>query len=264
VVVTLEEEPRILAVIPTLNDDPEDTIESIKAQDVKVSKIFIGVGSRKLFKELISKTSQNVEFVYVKLDFRQSSGARIGHTINTALAGAKLEDYDYLLRVDADTTLPRHFLTANLKVKADMVGRFGFAVLLKTYPFIKLLKGRWPELFGEDTYVVQTYLSNGYRVMNYALSPILKRKSGAFYSWQEQYLRGVSYYKLGYEPLHAFGLSVDVISNRKNLFVFLGYTGSIMRRMKQYEFARSIFKMQIHQLVERRKVALMFAEVMRR
>jgi len=243
-------------VIPTLDDDPTETIESIKAQSVDVSKILVGVGSRKLFEELISKASENVEFVYVKLDFRQSSGARIGHTINAALAGVKLQDYDYILRVDADVTLPRSFLATNLKVKADMVGRFGFAVILKTFSFIKLLKGSWPELFGEDTYVVHTYLSHGYCVMNYALSPILRRKSGVFYSWQDHFLRGVLMYKLGYEPFHAFGLALDIKANRTNIFVIFGYISAVIKQMEQFEFANWIFRKQLRELVNMRKLTL--------
>jgi len=60
--------PKILAVIPTLVDDPADTIKSLLRQTVKVSKILVAVGSWELYKKLTSTDSSVAE--YVKPNFQ--------------------------------------------------------------------------------------------------------------------------------------------------------------------------------------------------
>jgi len=54
------------------------------------------------------------------------------------LEHVNLEDYDYLLRVDADIILPKRFIEENLKAEADYVGKAGYCMLIKVSPFLKV------------------------------------------------------------------------------------------------------------------------------
>ncbi|MEM5854602.1 MAG: hypothetical protein QW228_09620 [Candidatus Aenigmatarchaeota archaeon] len=56
--------PRILAVIPTLNDDPTDTIKSLMSQTIKVSKILVAVGSEELYRKLVSTSGKGVVEIF--------------------------------------------------------------------------------------------------------------------------------------------------------------------------------------------------------
>ena len=102
--------PKILAVIPTLADDPSDTIKSLTKQTVKVSKILVAVGSWKLYQKLISNGIGIAEYFYVKPYFKDPVGKRIAVALNCLLSKVRLEEYEYLLRVDADTILPNLFI----------------------------------------------------------------------------------------------------------------------------------------------------------
>ncbi len=124
-------DPRILAVIPTLADDPAETIKSLMEQTVRVSKILVVVGSRELYQRLTQRyahTAGYVECVYVKPNFQDPLGKRVAAALNHALSRVHLETYDYLLRVDADAILPKRFVEENLKAGADCVGESGYAI----------------------------------------------------------------------------------------------------------------------------------------
>jgi hypothetical protein len=247
----------VLAVIPTLYDDPTETIQSLIRQTVPISRVFVGVGSRVLYEKLIAKPLENVTFVFVRPDFATCLGTRIGCAINTALSGIKLQEYDYLLKVDADTILPPNFLARNIETYADITGIFGFTMLFKVPAFIKLLNGKWPEVLGEDTYIIHLYKRHGFSIANYLLSPAITRKSET-HSWRYQFNRGLAVHLLGYEPIHALALSLDVSRDGKALFLMLGFMASVIRRSKRYDFADWIFLEQVKELL---RVRTLFSRV---
>lgn len=109
--------PRILALIPTLNDDPSNTIKSLLEQTIKPSKILVAVGSKALYHKLtLMAEFESVEYVYVKPNFSEPTGVRVAKALNSLLSKESIREYNYLLRVDADVILPQTFLEANLKV----------------------------------------------------------------------------------------------------------------------------------------------------
>jgi len=237
---------KILVVVPTLTDDPMGTIESVVGQTVKVSKILVAVGSKSLYRKLASANLNNVECVYVEPNFRDPVGKRVAAALNFALSEVRLGDYDYLLRVDADTTLPCRFIEENLKADADCVGKAGYAMLIKMDSFIRYFKGRFVEVGSEDSYIVLKLLSQGRDVMSWMLPPRLERMSGAHHSWRYYFVRGVEMYKLGYEPIHVVGALLHDI---RNLFMVLGYFTCMLRRVERYEFAGWAFRSQVHKLI---------------
>ncbi len=245
--------PRILAVIPTLADDPTETIESLMRQTVRVSKILVAVGSRALYQKLIQKyahAAEHVEFVYVRPNLRDPLGKRVAAALNRALSGVRLETYDYLLKVDADAVLPESFIEENLKAGAECVGKSGYAMLLKMDCFIKSFGGRFAEVGAEDSYVMLKLLSEGRSVKPWVLPPKLKRRSGARHSWRYFFARGMELYKLGYEPVHV----VETVRHDiGNLFTVVGYVTALLRRVERYDTAYWVFRAQLKRLVYGKK-----------
>jgi len=64
---------KVLGVIPTLKDDPTDTINSILAQTISVSQILVVVGSKRLYNTLTQSRQFNssVRFLYVRPDCKR-------------------------------------------------------------------------------------------------------------------------------------------------------------------------------------------------
>jgi len=242
--------PKILVVIPTLNDDPTDTINSIHRQTVKNSKILVAVGSKNLYRKLIVNKSDDVEVFYIKPNYAEPVGKRVAIALNFVLSKVRLKDYDYLLRVDADTLLPKRFIEDNLKVDVDYVGKAGYAMLIKMESFTKFFNGRFVEVGAEDSYFGLKLLSQGRSVKPWTLPPKLKRKSGVAHSWRYYFVRGKEMYKLGYEPIHVF----EVIRlDPRNVFAVLGYFIGMLKRISRYDFAGLVFKTQLRRLIYRKQ-----------
>ncbi|MEM3828673.1 MAG: hypothetical protein QXP36_05620 [Conexivisphaerales archaeon] len=187
-----------------------------------------------------------MEIFYIKPNFQDPLGKRIATALNYALSMVNLNSYDYLLRVDADTVLPKRFIEENLKVNADYVGKAGYAMLLKMGCFLRIFNGRFVETAFEDTHMGLKLLCQGYSVLTWALPPILKRKSGAHHTWRYYFTRGIEMYKLGYEPAH---VAEVVRYDIRNIFTILGYFTAIIKRPKRYDFAGWVFRAQLKRLL---------------
>lgn len=199
-----------------------------------------------MYQKLISNGIGSAEYFYVKPDFKEPVGKRVAVALNYLLSKVRLEEFEYLLRVDADTVLPNSFIEENLKADADYVGKAGYAMLLKMDCFIKFFGGRFVEVGAEDSYIGLKLLSQGRSVKSWILSPKLKRKSGAPHSWRYYFTRGMEMYKLGYEPIHV----IEVIRrDARNLFTIIGYATAILKRVKRYDTAYWVFKAQLKRLL---------------
>jgi hypothetical protein len=241
--------PRILCIITTLHDDPTLTIKSLLAQSIQVTKIIVAAGSEK--KVLLKSNENSITQIFIRPDFNKSLGERLGAAINASLESVNITDYDYILKMDADVILPILFLEINLTADADLNGRFGFCMLLKVNTFLKVLGGKWPELTTEDTYIEHFYSSLGFSVIDPALPPLVKRNAGVHYSWHSQLDRGVSWYKMGYEPLHVFISSfVGFRTNPRTIYSLIGYTYACLLRFEKYTFAGWLFKQQLKQFYD--------------
>ncbi|MEM0075863.1 MAG: glycosyltransferase family A protein [Conexivisphaerales archaeon] len=239
--------PRILAIIPTLDDDPSETIKSLMNQTVRVSKILVITGTRSLYKKLTSNNSSDIlQIFYDKPNLQYLVGKRIAIGINRALSTVNLNDYDYLVRADADAILPQDFIEENMKLDADYVGKAGYAMLLKMSCFLKVFGGRFAEVGVEDSYIGLKLLSQGYSVRTWALPPRLKRKSGIHHTWRYYFTRGIEVYRIGYEPIHVTEFLRNGI---KNIFTLLAYYISIIKRTERYDIAGWVFREQWRRIV---------------
>jgi len=224
----------IIALIPTLRDNPSRTIESILNQTVKVLKIIVITGSKERYSCSSFKGSGIVEVIYNKPNMDYPLGKRIAIALNVALCQVNLKEYDYILRVDADTLIPNRFIELNLKANADYVGKAGYAMLLKASTFLEVFNGRFAEVGAEDSYIGLKLLKKGYCVIKWVCPSILMRKSGQHHSYRYYINRGKAMYKLGYEPIHVLETSRH---NLRNIFCIFGYISSLLKRIERYEFA---------------------------
>ena len=239
--------PNILVLIPTLRDDPTETILSVKRQTVGVSEIIVVVGSYYLFNRLLNSSIARIaKILYLKPNMKEHLGLRVAKALNYALSKVKIEDYNHILRVDADTKLPPDFIEKNLESDAEVVGRAGYAMLIKTETFLKVFNGRFPEVPAEDSFLNLSLMSRNKKVEGWKVRPILLKQSRKKHSWRYYFHRGVEMYKLGYEPIHVierfrtYGLT--------NAFTVLGYFISIIKRKEKYELFKWVFKTQLKRL----------------
>jgi len=221
-------------------------MESILQQTVKVSKIVVITGSPELSRSLSCQSSDVVEIVYVKPNMDDPLGKRIATALNIALRRVNLEEYDYMLRVDADAILPSGFIEKNLKANADYVGKVGYAMLLKASSFLKVFNGKFAEVGAEDSYVGLKFLRQGYQVKRWLCPPVLMRKSGQHHSYRYYFTRGIEMYRLGYEPIHVLE---TLRRDLRNIFNILGYALAVLKRIERYDFAHWVFRTQLRRLV---------------
>ena len=247
---------RILALIPTLNEDPVKTVESILKQSVEISKIIVIVGGKELYKKLMSNSLERTEYIYVKPDFRQSLGKRVGAAINTALAKWDFKEYDYILKVDSEVTLPRDFVEKNIQEAPDFVGSGGFAMLFKISSFLKVLGGRYPEVMADDTYLALDFLYKGCTVQRWRRAPDVAVREKGHHSYRHHFNAGAEHYRLGYEPVHVLKVLSDILQDGfkgsleiDRVLPILGYFSAALRRIERYEFAPWIFRMQVRRLI---------------
>jgi len=239
--------PKILVLIPTLKDEPTETVLSVKHQTISVSEIIVVVGSYYLFNRLINSSITNLaKILYLKPNMREPVGLRAAKALNYALSKVKIEDYDYILRVDADTKLPPNFVEKNLEADAEVVGKAGYAMLIKTESFLKVFNGRFPEVPVEDSFLNLSLMSRSKKVEDWRIHPILLKQSRKKHSWRYYFHRGVEMYKLGYEPIHVVDRAR--IDGLMNAFTILGYFISIIKRKERYEFFGWVFKTQLKRL----------------
>ncbi|MFZ7137768.1 MAG: glycosyltransferase [archaeon] len=241
---------KILCLIPTLRDDPSKTIDSVFKQTLKVSSIIVIVGSKRLYNQIAALSSNIIEIIYFKPNTDDYLGKRVARALNVALSHINLEDYDYILRIDADTMLPPKFIENNIKANADQIGTSGYAMLLKASSFIDVFKGKFTEVGAEDSYIGLHFLRSGCSVKQWICKPNLMRKSGQHHSYRHYYDRGIEMYKLGYEPIHVFETFFHDI---RSIFSSLGYILAIFKKIERYEISDWVFKTQIRRLIHKKQ-----------
>ena len=224
--------PRILVIIPALpNENLSATLESIKKQTIKVEKIVI---TRERGKG-------------------KTLGARISYVLNRVLEREDLQIYDWLLRVDADCILPENFIEKNLEKlemeNADVLG-YGYAQLIRVKTFLEVMRGRFDPR-QDDSAVHYWFLYYGRNVVReYAVPPILRRKSGKGY-YKYFLARGEMQYRMGFEPVHVFA---KILISLMNVFGIFGYLKAMFKRVERFEFADFVKYQQLRELFKIRKL----------
>ena len=164
--------------------------------------------------------------------------------INFALQFTNVNDYDYILKVDDDVSLPPNFIELSLKLDADCVGGSGCAQMFKISTFMALFKGRFPEVVSDDTYCEFMIIACRKKYAKWPIEPIYHDATRK-HSWIYYYEIGFNRYKLGYDPIHIF---FHLRHGINYIFYLIGYFMAFIRREKKYPFARQIYRIKMEQI----------------
>ncbi|MEM3365971.1 MAG: glycosyltransferase family A protein [Candidatus Methanomethyliaceae archaeon] len=233
----------IIAIIPVLDRYPEETINSLNSQTLKPKRIVVAAGTIRVHKEC---KERGIESVLVNPNFDEHVGIRMTKAMNAALESLniRLEEYDYILKVDDDVILPPKFLELCVLEDADCVGGSGCAELFKTETFIELFGGSFPKVVSEDTFREFSVLARNKKFSKWPIKPIpigLKKR----HNWRYYYQIGFDRYKLGYDPIH---IMLHLRHGKMYLFYVIGYLISLLRREERYHFAPKIFRLKLREL----------------
>jgi len=213
----------ILCVIPSLPEDLRlQTIQSILNQTYPVKMIAI--------------LPQKVE--------GKTVAEKVSKVLNEGLSHIKIDDFDYILRVDGDVILPPNFLEENLKEEPDLCGTAGYAMLIKVSTFKRVAAKKFHPK-SDDSYIRYKFMKERCKTIKYRVKPILLRKSGRHHGVNYFLNRGKSMYRLGYEPFHVLA---SVRFTPWNVFAFFGYLTCLIKHEKRFDIAKFVWTKQIEKL----------------
>ena len=154
----------------------------------------------------------------------------------------KIEKFDYLLRVDADTILPKDFIEKNIASGNRAMG-YGYAQLIEVKSFIKCMDGKFnPE--HDDGYIIEKFKFCGVSASwDYVVKPILKREMGNHHGSEWFLAQGELKYKYGWEPL-SLGIYAFKNFGVYTIFEILGFFNALFKRKKRFDVAVKIMERQ--------------------
>jgi hypothetical protein len=176
---------------------------------------------------------------------------RVAYSINKALIelrrrGLRLEDYDYLFKVDGDVVLPEDYVAKLVERRPPVAGK-GVAMLISTKFFRAGLRGRYPISHCDDSYILSRAVALGYWPREYTGPRGLVIESIKFFRDRE-YAYGAEYYKWGMPftllllmsiinvvRYHASGKGKPLLAWVWNI---AGYLWAALRRLEKYEWSR--------------------------
>jgi len=170
---------------------------------------------------------------------------KVSKVLNDGLQHIKLEDFDYILRVDSDTVLPPSFLEENLKGKPDLCGGAGYAMVIKTSTFLRIMKGKFHPK-SDDSYTCYKFMKENCNVGKNRVTPILLRTSGKHHGITYFFNRGKAMYRLGYEPFHVLASFRWALGN---IFAVFGYFAALLKREKKFDVADFVWRKQVRMLL---------------
>ena len=211
---------RIVCLIPALPSEVRmNTLQSIFNQTVPVSCTIL----------LTQKIEADLPFP-----------AKISKVLNDMLDNLKLENYDYLLRVDADTVLPTNFIEENLKHDFDLLG-YGPAQLIKISSFQQCMSGRMhPD--HDDGYPLIKFYQSGFKVTtSYFVEPIIHRKSGLHRGSAWFIDQGEMQFRFGYDIFHELSIFRRWREYHPyGVFFLIGYFKALFQHQSRLDIAEAI------------------------
>jgi hypothetical protein len=206
--------PRIVCLIPALPLDIKmETLRSVVNQSVPVACTIL----------LTQRVIDCLPFP-----------AKISKVLNSMVADLKVENFDYILRLDADTILPIDFVEKHVALDVDVVGGAGYAQLIKVKFFIEHM-GRVFSSLSDDTYTYfKAYVcgSSSPLIVNVEhRKPGLNHKKLSY-----QFYTGELDYFVGYDPIHVVSW---VRQKDFSLIRLLGYFYCLFTFKSGFEFAKT-------------------------
>lgn len=212
---------KVLCVIPALpNEVQHDTLMSVFNQTLPVTTTLI----------LTEKVKENLAFP-----------AKMSVVLNDMVRVVRLEEFDYLLRVDGDVILPPDFVKIHVDQSFDAVG-CGYAQLIRISAFIEVMGGRFhPD--HDDGYIIEKLAYVGKKSSwSYVVKPILKRASGLHHGSSWYLSQGELKYRYGDEPLELIGYLAKHYCPY-SIFELVGFFKALLLNKKRFDVAdRRLYK----------------------
>ena len=211
-----------------------------------------------------SIASQTISIDKTLFIFNQYNGgtlaSRVSRALNYGLDRVNLVEYDYILRVDADTVLTPDFLEKSLVGQPDLVGNGGYALLIKVKPFLELMGGKFHPL-SDDSYLIFKFKMEGKRVR--AINDYLLETRLHKHSKKDALFMGEIFYRIGYEPIHMFGFIFTKYLHSRNVnrrfegdaigynvwWIVAGYMVTFLRHEPKFDFSDKIWAYQVRRLL---------------
>jgi hypothetical protein len=217
------EHKKILCVIPSLPSDFNlATLRSILQQTIPVDMIVI-----------LPRKAEGI-----------SVGEKVSKVLNEGFSYIKLENFDYILRLDGDVVVPANFLEENLKGKPDKSGSAGYEMLIKVKPFMELMNGKLHPK-SDDSYIGYKFMQKGLKVVKNQVNAVLLRQAGKHHGTKYFFNRGKEMYKLGYEPIHVL---TSLRWELWNLFAIFGFFVALLKQEEKYDVADFVWHKQLRRL----------------
>lgn len=200
-----------LALIPTLDKYPMNSIESVKRQKgVKFDIITVGA----------YQTSQ--ADIIIKPNKIKTKGQRVTRALNAALKKANLYKYDLILKLDSDTIIPDDFTYVNYRYGYKALG-YGSMLLLDRRAFQRINKGQFYECSADDTYLFHQIASTGLPVLMWAsIIPVNREKT---------HIAILDQFRVGLD-VSGMGARLSIRRGLRYPLMYLGYLVGMLFRHK--------------------------------
>jgi hypothetical protein len=214
---------------------------------MKILCVILGLPQHLKYETIRSVMNQTIPVDMIVLLTRKSDITnemeRTPSLLNEGYSHIKLEDFDYILRLDGDTILKPTFVKRNLEGNPDLRGA-GYAHLIKVKPFLKLMKGKYhPQC--EDAYLNAKFKQYGMKVGKLVEEPLPSGLHPFNARWFVD--RGRMMYLLGWAPFHvvAFALRDKGRTWYKYMFTVGSYFLSFLAKPAKFDVAEFIWNYQI-------------------
>ncbi len=217
--------PRILVVIPTLKDDPQPILSSLKNQTLKPTKIVFACGSIDAKKKA---EKLGAEAIYVKPPNSILVAPRVINAINEVIK--RFQDFDYLLRLDCDWRLPKNCIATNFPAE-DKVNFYGPAIFISKATLDDVFDGRFP-LVESEAVLLGILKMKGIQTDSFNCPPIDTRPVDKAKPWKYWFACGQMSTRNGASMFrYPFSLTLKFIREKHigRLFELIGFLSEELR-----------------------------------
>jgi hypothetical protein len=232
---------KILALIAT-KEDPMVAVNSLKDQTIPPTDIVCICGSMEVCNDLLVEKACHA--LYLKPEGKDL-GTRITKALNYGIKMFPPQNYEYLLKVDADNFLPKNFIEGNLPKPYEIGYGDSSILFVSTNDFQRVLNGKWAELNNDDTYTFYKFEMAGFAPRQFNPEPKPMREWGGRHDWRYFYNTGLGKYELGLGFLMTSLSALTYAYRYRNLmwlFRILGCAHGIVWRLPKYDIADYVYE----------------------
>lgn len=242
---------KIAAFILAFREVPIRVLKCLSTQTVKPSKVIIVAAYESACVQRFSDL--DIECIVIPPNLNLTVGERVGISLSVAFRKIRIEGYDYLLKLDDDVVFDERFIEDNVGSGYDLMGR-GAAMIIRVEVYLKFFNHQWPINPIDDTYVVDTLLAAGYKVLPWSWIRRAIPIKEVHVSVEREFLAGVNLYKLGYPFTVALLASFStLIIRRRSITGYIarvgGYIAALITRPSRYTAYERISKYKRYELM---------------